>query len=109
VNGNLVENATALRMAGLEERVIAALGGRTIGGAWSDHVQGVGVNTQSAQTRAEAATLVREGLEAQRAAVSGVSIDEESVNLISFQRQYQGAARFISIIDELTQTLISIV
>ncbi len=109
VNGNLVENATALRVAGLEERAIAGLGGRTIGGAWSDHVQGVGVNTQSAQTRAEAATLVREGLEAQRAAVSGVSIDEESVNLISFQRQYQGAARFISVIDELTQTLISIV
>lgn len=109
VNGTLVENANALKLAGLEEFQIGALGGRTIGGAWSDHVQGVGVGTQSAQTRAEAAALVREGLEAQRAAVSGVSIDEESVNLISFQRQYQGAARFITVIDELTQTLIQMV
>ncbi len=109
VNGSLVENATAQEIAGLQERMFDALGGRTIGGAWGDHVQGVGAATQSAQTRAEAAMLVREGLDAQRAAVSGVSIDEESVNLIAFQRQYQGAARFISVIDELTQTLISLV
>lgn len=109
VNGSLVENASALRIAGLQDRVLAQLGGRSIGGAWGDHVQAVGVGTQSAQTRADAATLVREGLDAQRAAVSGVSIDEESVNLISYQRQYQGAARFITVIDELTQTLISMV
>lgn len=109
VNGSLVENATALEIVKVADRTLGALGGRTIGGAWSDHVQGVGTSTQTAQSRADAATLVRDGLEAQRAAVSGVSIDEESINLISFQRQYQGAARFIGVIDELTQTLINLV
>jgi flagellar hook-associated protein 1 FlgK len=38
-----------------------------------------------------------------------VSIDEESINLLNFQRQYQGAARFISVIDQLTQELLNIV
>ncbi len=109
VNGSLVENAAALDIAALQGTVLESLGGRSIGGAWADHVQGVGTATQSAQTRAEAATLVREGLDAQRAAVSGVSIDEETVNLISLQRQYQGAARFIAVIDELTQVLVNLV
>ena len=109
VNGALVENATALQIAGLEEAALPALGGRSLGQTWLDSVQRVGVATQSAQTRADAATLVREGLEAQQQAVSGVSIDEESINLITFQRQYQGAARFVSVVDELTQVLISLV
>jgi len=52
---------------------------------------------------------VRESLDAQRQSLSGVSIDEESINLLNFQRQYQGAARFISVVDEMTQTLLSIV
>lgn len=109
VNGALVENANAMRIVAVADKTLSQLGGRSIGGAWSDHVQRVGASTQSALTRADAATLVREGLDAQRAAVSGVSIDEESVNMIALQRQYQGAARFIGVIDELTQTLINLV
>lgn len=109
VNGAFVENATALEVAGLQDRSLTALGDRTLRAAWTDEVQRIGVETQAAATRADAAMLVRESLDAQRAAVSGVSIDEESVNLLTFQRQYQGAARFISVVDELTRTLISIV
>ena len=41
-------------------------------------------------------------------AVSGVSLDEESINLLTFQRQFQAAARFIAVIDETLQTLLSI-
>ena len=45
----------------------------------------------------------------QAAEVSGVSIDEETINLISYQQQYQAAARLISTVDELTQILIGLV
>jgi flagellar hook-associated protein FlgK len=37
-----------------------------------------------------------------------VSIDEESINLLMFQRQYQAAAKYISIIDETLKTLLAI-
>jgi flagellar hook-associated protein 1 FlgK len=40
--------------------------------------------------------------------VSGVSLDEESINLLTFQRQFQAAARFISVIDETLQVLLSL-
>jgi flagellar hook-associated protein 1 len=109
VNGTFVENAAALDISGLQDQAIAELGGLSLKGSWIETVQDIGVRTASSKTRADASEIVRANLEAQRASVSGVSIDEESVNLLTFQRQYQGAARFISVVDELTQILISLV
>jgi flagellar hook-associated protein 1 FlgK len=45
---------------------------------------------------------------AQRDAVSGVSLDEEAINLLQFQKSYEAAARFLKIADELTQTILSL-
>ncbi len=108
VNGEFVENAGALGISRVQDTSLAALDGQSIKQSWLDSAQALGVQADAAKNRAEASTLVREGLDAQRAAVSGVSVDEESVNLLIFQRQYQGAARFIATVDEMTQTLISL-
>ncbi|MCC6660357.1 MAG: flagellar hook-associated protein FlgK [Phycisphaerales bacterium] len=108
-DGQFVENGAAMQMVQLQDRTLTALGGRSLKDHWGDEVQRLGVATQTAATGADAASLVRENLDAQRASVSGVSVDEESVNLLTYQRQYQGAARFISVVDEMTQTLLTIV
>jgi len=109
IDGEFVANGTALAIADLQETALDALGGLSLAGSWSVGVQQVAVQTDAAQTEAQAATIVRESLEGQRAAKSGVSIDEESINLINYQRSYQGAARYLSIVDELTQELINLV
>lgn len=105
----LVDNGTSLAVAALQDRALSALNGESIPQHWTGVVQALGVRTDGARTTADAAALVRQGLEAQRSAVSGVSVDEESINLLTFQRQYQGAARFITVIDQLTQELIALV
>ena len=66
------------------------------------------MRTDASNTKAETARVVREGLDGQAQALSGVSIDEESINLLMFQRQYQAAAKYISIIDETLKTLLAI-
>jgi flagellar hook-associated protein 1 FlgK len=38
----------------------------------------------------------------------GVSLDEEAATLMQFQRAYQANAKFLSVLDELTQTAIDI-
>ncbi|MBU6413823.1 MAG: flagellar hook-associated protein FlgK [Planctomycetes bacterium] len=108
-SGNLVENGTALAIARLRDEPNSALGGASIVSSWSDTAQRVGDRAATARIDAEASTTVRANLEGQRANVSGVSTDEESLNLMQYQRQYQGAARLISVCDELMQTLMQLV
>jgi flagellar hook-associated protein 1 FlgK len=47
-------------------------------------------------------------VQAQEAAISGVSLDEEAINLLQYQRAFEAAARFLKIADEMTQTIISL-
>ncbi|MEN0021010.1 MAG: flagellar hook-associated protein FlgK [Planctomycetota bacterium] len=109
VDGRFVENATALSIAELQGQPVDSLNGESFSRSWSEIVQSVASSTEAAGNRAISATIVRENLDAQRAAVSGVNIDEESINLLDFQRQYQGAARVIQTADELFDTLLAII
>lgn len=45
---------------------------------------------------------------AQRESISGVSIDEEAINMLQYQRAYEAAAKFLRVADEMTQTLLTI-
>jgi flagellar hook-associated protein 1 FlgK len=48
-------------------------------------------------------------LENQRESVSGVSLDEEMINLIKFQNAYTAAARLITTADEMMETVLQMV
>ncbi len=45
---------------------------------------------------------------AQRDSVSGVSLDEEAINLMQYQKAFEAAARFLKVADEMTQTILSL-
>jgi flagellar hook-associated protein 1 FlgK len=47
-------------------------------------------------------------LRGQKAAISGVNIDEEAINMIQYQRAYQASARYIATLSELLDTLVKI-
>lgn len=108
-DGQFVENGTALEITGMQDRAMTSLGGETVRSFWQNAVQVIANDGSTARTDAESASLVRQSLEAQRASVSGVSVDEESINLLNYQRQFEGAARLIQTADELLNTLIAII
>jgi len=108
-NGQFVENGTVLAIAQLQDRPLASLSNQSISASWRDAVQAIGVVTSAAQVDAHAAGVIRDSIDAQRAAMSGVSVDEEAINLSNYQRAYQGAARLVQVTDELTQTLMSLI
>ena len=47
-------------------------------------------------------------LETLRQSVSGVSIDEESAQVLQFQRAYEASAKLISTVDEILKSLLAI-
>ncbi len=101
-------NDTALALADLQNVQVADLNGQSLREFWVNSVASLAVRTGAANGAVESSRLVRQSLAAQIQAVSGVSLDEESINLLLFQRQFQAAARFIAVIDEMLQTLLSI-
>jgi len=62
--------------------------------------------TQSLQRSAESSIELFKQIIAEK---SGVSIDEEMVDMLETQRAFQGAAKFVRAVDELIQTVINLV
>jgi flagellar hook-associated protein 1 FlgK len=102
-------NDTALAIADLQDAALDDIDGKSLREFWQNSVNELAVKTSSANAAVASAVLIRESLSSQIQAVSGVSLDEESINLLTFQRQFQAASRYISVIDESLQVLLSLV
>lgn len=103
------DNSNALAIAALRDTGVAALGGLSLPAFWNRHIEDVSIRTAQAIDQLNADSVVKENLQVQQQAFSGVNADEETINLLNFQRAFQANARFLSVVDELLQTLIGIV
>src|SRR5690625_4696957 len=74
---------------------------------WSAAVVDLGVETRTAVRRAEAATVTQANAEAQLLSQTAVDLDEEGMNLVMYQRAYEAAARVLTTVDEMLDTLIN--
>lgn len=100
-NGNVV-NLSAIQNAKLPS-------GESPVDAYAKLVYSVGnlTSTAKAQSTAAASTILQ--LTNQRNSVSGVSIDEESANLVTFQQSYAAAAKVISTVQQLFQVTLNMI
>ena len=67
----------------------------------------LGVEAQAANRRVDIQANILSQIDAAREANAGVNLDEEMTNMLAFQRAYEGAARFVSAVDQLLDTLIN--
>src|SRR5262249_18332276 len=70
VNGNSVDNGAALAVASLQTTQVPELGNQTISAAWQSTEANIGAKSAAATSAAQAATTVRQNLDAQVASVS---------------------------------------
>lgn len=70
-------------------------------------VAGIGYDTNVNTSSMETQRIYADSLSQKRDAISGVSIDEEVINLIKYQRTFQAGAKLASIIDEILEHLIN--
>lgn len=71
-------------------------------------VAALGIAAAQANSNFEARDIILQGLTAQREAISGVSLDEEALNLSRFERAFEGASRYLSVVEEMSQELLSL-
>jgi flagellar hook-associated protein 1 FlgK len=82
-----------------------AAGGADIG--YRQLVADLGVKTQTVNQRASIQAALADAAGAAVASYSGVSLDEEMTNMLSYQRAYEAAARVMSTLDGALDTLIN--
>ena len=70
-------------------------------------VSSIGIQSASVQAGVRQQEGVLLQLNNRRESISGVSIDEELINMIKFQQAFNAAARLINVVDELFDTLIN--
>jgi flagellar hook-associated protein 1 FlgK len=100
-------NATAL--ASLQDQAVSSLGGVSLNEYNTSTVANLAVSASGARSAADASGVIFDSLTAQRESISGVNLDEEAVALISYQRAFQGTARFMTVVDDMLQTLLTLV
>lgn len=69
----------------------------------------VGNHIYSSQVEVGIQQKVLDEVSTTRAAISGVSLDQESADMLKYQTAYQAAAKFIGTVRELSQTLMQLV
>lgn len=106
--GSPGNNSNALALVALQHRQFTELQSNTLHDAYRRTAAELGVKIQTAERNNDAQDILRDQIETIRAQVSGVSIDEEMINLIKFQRGFEAASRLIRVTDEMLQTLLSL-
>lgn len=93
----------------IQTTAVGQLGGSSLNDFYNALVGDVAVTSSAAQAALDATSTIVDSLSAQRESISGVNTDEEAVNLIKYQRGYEGAARFMTVVDSMLQTLLGLI
>lgn len=102
------DTTNALQLAGFLDRPLASANGTTLTDLY-DRLSGETTqNAAVARAVADGFRVFEQTLQGDHLAISGVSIDEETVRMISYQRIFQAAARYISELSDLLDLLVSL-
>jgi flagellar hook-associated protein 1 FlgK len=106
-NGNSGNNEIAKKISDLGTLKLSD--GNTISDTYAAFVNTVGTTIQTANQTTDSTNSVVQQLENQKANYSGVSVDEEMINIMKYQRSYAASAKVISMADQLFQTILQMV
>jgi flagellar hook-associated protein 1 FlgK len=107
-SGGTTNNANALAMGELQTTKIMGDGTLTLTDLYTQIVNDVGVKTQSSNSELEVADSRLEQRQTEQQSISGVNLDEENIELLQYEEQYQAAAQLITVANELFDTILAI-
>ena len=102
------DNRVAIAISGLQGMRILNQGKATADDFFNSIVSDVGVVTGRNRSAMNQQRDIQNQLQKMREQVSGVSIDEETANLMQFQHSFDASAKVIAIADEMLKTVLDL-
>ncbi len=102
------ETANAQILANLLDQPIASPYGESLSLVYDGMVAEITQGSALARAGAEGDRVFEQTLRGQKLSISGVSLDEEAVRLITYQHAYQASARYIATVRELIEIMVSL-
>lgn len=106
------DGQNALNISNLQNSLVFSAGAFTPGSGTSTFddffnsmISGLGIGSRSSQTILKQQEGIMLQLNTQRESISGVSLDEEMINLIKFQQAFAASARMITVVEEMFDVL----
>lgn len=110
------DNGNAQALSQLQDQTIAikdaqgsTMANSTLDSYYQSMISRLGVDTSHAGNMVTNQEALVTQLTNQKQSVSGVSMDEEMANLITYQTAYQASAKLINVVDSMMQTVIGLI
>jgi flagellar hook-associated protein 1 FlgK len=100
-----IDTENAITLAGFFDLALESQNGDTLADLYDRVIGGVTQGSAVARSEANGASIFEETLRGQKLATSGVSLDEETVQLLAYQKSFQASSRYISALSELLDLL----
>ena len=102
------DNRALLDLADLQDQKIFNQGSATFTDQAAGIIGGVAVQLKAVEDNRETQQGLVEQLNMAREKVSGVSLDEEAINLMQYQRAFDASAKMIQVADSLMETVLNL-
>jgi len=102
------DTAGAVELAAFLDRPLESQGGDSLSTLYDRVTSRLTQDATIAKSVAEGFRVFEDGLRGQSLAISGVSLDEEAVRMIGYQRAFQASARYIATLSELMEVLVNL-
>lgn len=103
------DNQGALMMSELEDRLDLFLEGGSLSGFYNATISLLGSMAQGNQRAVLNQTALTDQADQLRQSISGVSLDEEAVELIKFQKAFEASARVITTLQGIYDTILGLI
>ncbi len=101
------DGRAAIEIASIRNTYVMIGKDRTFDDYFANSVTNVGLKGEQAEQNYLSQNAIMNDLRSIRDSISGVNIDEELADLIKFQHGYNAAAKFVSVMDSLLDTVIN--
>jgi flagellar hook-associated protein 1 FlgK len=101
------DGSAALAIAALRNQPVMVGQISSFDDYFADAVAEIGLKGEEAEIALETQNVIMKDLRDTRAAISGVNLDEELSEMVKFQHGYQAAARFVSEVNQMLDTIIN--